>query len=87
MVRSPNSRYVRIRITPVSGAQRVTLVLSVQMCHICAEFALQHSVALSYDALRADTARNQVLTDDHSPNQFRVVGSLSNSPHFAKAYQ
>lgn len=33
-----------------------------------------------------EATRNQVLTDPHSPAQYRVIGPMSNMPEFAKAW-
>ena len=38
-------------------------------------------------ATRPENARRRVVSDPHSPPQFRVNGPLSNSPEFAKAWQ
>lgn len=35
---------------------------------------------------RPEYVRNQVLTDPHSPQEFRVIGTLSNMPEFFKAF-
>lgn len=35
---------------------------------------------------RPEYVRNQVLTDPHSPQQFRVIGTLSNMPEFYQAF-
>jgi putative endopeptidase len=35
---------------------------------------------------RPEYIRNQVLTDPHSPQQFRVIGTLSNMPEFYQAF-
>eukprot|EP00050_Salpingoeca_kvevrii_P017030 m.60983 g.60983 ORF g.60983 m.60983 type:complete len:733 (+) comp7318_c0_seq2:201-2399(+) len=36
--------------------------------------------------IRPEEARNRIATDPHSPGRFRVIGTLSNSVDFAKAY-
>lgn len=35
---------------------------------------------------REEYLKNQVLTDDHSPSEFRILGSFSNSEYFAQDF-
>ena len=35
---------------------------------------------------RPEDLRNRIVSDPHSPGEFRVIGPLSNSPDFAKDF-
>lgn len=37
--------------------------------------------------MRPEFLRNQIINDVHSPNEFRIIGSLSNMPEFARDFE
>jgi putative endopeptidase len=38
------------------------------------------------NSIRTEELRRRIITDSHSPGEFRVIGPLSNMPEFAKAF-